>query len=257
MRLIFIICLSLFFRFSIFGENPCSVMYPYSTGDWGKGVIWIPKNTDFNFSLQKDSNIDGYMCRNQYYRHDIEYMKEPFDYSNSQEDVVSIGSSNFNFIKVYEITDDGFLKIFNQSTRKGYWVNIGELKNRGILFFNYEEILFGKKSNLPKEILNVKKQTNIGVNLVESCLNLRELPQINSSKIDCCASNGWSKGTRHLIILERKGQWAKVEVTYLLPEIIEGSMSDCDNIEDKKIIAWVKAIDDNGFPNIWFSVSGY
>ena len=63
----------------------------------------------------------------------------------------------------------------------------------------------------------------------------------------------------HLEIQKTQGNWAKVEViNYIFEDNFGGeSGEDCLYKELNRKTGWLKAIDNSGFPNIWFSVSGY
>lgn len=65
-------------------------------------------------------------------------------------------------------------------------------------------------------------------------------------------------GTPGIRIKEVKGDWTKIEYFEMhVNKEIEESDDDCNYVERNNKLGWIKAIANNGFPNIWFSVSGY
>ena len=94
----------------------------------------------------------------------------------------------------------------------------------------------------------------VGVNLIKNCLNLRTNPEINNNKVICIPSNDFGNAYEvELKILQLEGDWARVKFMELHPT----PNHDCNATIKNEIIGWVKAIADNGFPNIWFSSTSY
>ena len=107
---------------------------------------------------------------------------------------------------------------------------------------------------IPIDVEEYRNWASLGVNLPKNCLNLRKGPSTSEPIIRCIFPNK-VKGQEfsHFSILATKGSWAKVEVaSYVLTD---AAQSECDYSEHRKDIGWIKAIDDDGFPNIWFSVT--
>jgi hypothetical protein len=148
-----------------------------------------------------------------------------------------------------------FVCVFWKCMKGGVFAKKADLKKQGADYYTYWEYLF--KQDLPDRITENKKWANIGVNLTKNCLNLRLENNVKSDKIKCIPGNDGlipQTGANHLRILEHNGNWAKVEVITLSWEAED---DDCPSKEFSNGIGWVKAIDEKGFPNIWYSVSGY
>ncbi len=95
----------------------------------------------------------------------------------------------------------------------------------------------------------------MGVNLTKTCLNLRTGPSVESTKIACIPRDLiLEEADVRIKILDHSNDWA-----YILIEAffnLEGDY-DCPSKLEKGMKGWVKAIADNGFPNIWYSVTSY
>lgn len=104
-----------------------------------------------------------------------------------------------------------------------------------------------------------KTRTTSGINIEKNCLYLRSKLSLLGSKIICMQGNigGYKFGTELKAIDSLSDL---VKVSYF--ERHNGSKQEEELNEDffshqKQKIGWVKAIGKNGFPIIWFSVSGY
>jgi hypothetical protein len=53
-------------------------------------------------------------------------------------------------------------------------------------------------------------------------------------------------------IIESKGNWVKIQA-----EAFKWGGGECDFTKDKNWVGWIKAFDDNGKPNIWYSITSY
>lgn len=168
-----------------------------------------------------------------------------------------VGGYDLSLIKVFDRSNDKYFKVFGNSEKNGLWISKNEAEDEGVKFLTYESILFNHE--IPVEISKFRESANIGVNIEKSCLNLRTIPSKTGNKIICIPGNDWDfKKLAHLEILKQNGKWALVKVTFSeWREIKDEGENDCSYFEIKKEKGWVKAIDDNGFPNIWFSVSAY
>ncbi len=143
------------------------------------------------------------------------------------------------------------------SEHGGLWIDIKAIDDMSSRFLTYKKLLFGNRDELPSEVVKMANFATIGVNLTDICLNFRKGPSTNDDKIDCINGNSWSnKQWVHFKILEHKDKWAKVEATYTIYGE-DDTGGDCSFTEIKKETGWVKALGDDGYPNIWFSVTAY
>ncbi len=94
----------------------------------------------------------------------------------------------------------------------------------------------------------------VGVNLTTRCLNLREKPNIKSNKIACLQSNSWRDDS--YIKIDIKSDANKWFFVIVRKYQYKDENDSCGTLIETKR-GWLKALDDNGFPNIWFSVTAY
>lgn len=240
-------------------ENPCNIMYPRSSTNWGVGVMWLPWDSEITL-FDNEGKVFGKLRRNFSSWSNFEVLdlnnlelstfKENFDFD-------WVGGYDLSLIKVFEKSNDKYFKVFGNSEKNGLWISKNEAEDKGVKFLTYESILFNHE--IPEEIRKFRESANIGVNIEKSCLNLRTTPSDRGNKISCIPGNDWDfKKLTHFEILKQNGKWAFVEVTFSeWREIEKEGENDCSYFEIKKEKGWVKAIDDNNFPNIWFSVTAY
>ena len=237
-------------------ENPCSVMIPRGGDeDWGIGGLFIPNEFEANIYENTEGKIFGKLkTLNGLVRL---RGKNGKGLGHKYGELEYIGHYTYEIIKVKKSKCDDYFKVFWQTSKKGLFVSKKEMEKQGAIFYNYKELLFNE--SLPMKIEGFKTWVNIGVNLEKSCLNLRTKPTVKSEKIKCILGNDWDHDYHtHMEILETKNNWAKVEaIEYYYDEESDESGEGCTFIEKNKIIGWVKAIDETGFPNIWFSVTSY
>ncbi len=139
------------------------------------------------------------------------------------------------FLKVYQKTDKQVLVL--QKTRKsGYWIKLADLEGARYRFVSWLEYMKAKP-----ERWYIHERVR---------LNLRTRPDPGSKKVLLVREG------RFLIDLTTKtdGRWAEVTVT-------EYERDPCEregHIDDLHIVktyrGWLKVIDDDGFPNIWFPI---
>lgn len=168
-----------------------------------------------------------------------------------------IGSSRQDFLKVKESNDRTHFEFqINANGKLGLMTKINLTKISGE-YYSYSELLF--EDDLGPELLELRKMSNVGVNLNMNCLNLRDQPKTNALKYHCIPGNDWpTYEYSHLTILDNELNWAKVEVVTIFDNCSgDEDARDCDVYEKFRQIGWIKAIDENGFPNIWYSVTSY
>jgi len=243
------------FCFSLFAENPCNIMSPRNSGEWGQGICYFPEKSKIPFYFNDNDSIAGYIVRPKNNKLKLEFLNDSTEPIRINfNDFNWIGHSDAYLLKVYGVINGNYYKVFSQSYGKGILIKKDELKQFGIEYFDYRSlILYPTKIDLPDEMLRYLGFANIGLNLYKSCINLRMGPSTEFEILKCLKSNDWADfGLTKMKIIETKGNWAKIEA-----ETFIAGDEECEYIKDKDWIGWIKAIDDNGKPNIWYSVTSY
>lgn len=237
-------------------ENICSIMFPRGGDeDWGIGAIFIPDNFEANIYKDIEGNKFGKLkTLNRNVRLRDKNGKE-LGFKNGELEY--LGHSTIEVIKVKESESKNYFKVMWKTSKDGFFLNKKEMEEKGAIFYQYKELLFN--DSIPFKNKGFNDWVNIGVNLEKNCLNLRTYPSKNSTKIKCILGNDWELPYHtHMKILETKNNWAKVEITeYFYDAKSDESGEGCTFFERNKKIGWLKAIDENGFPNIWFSLTSY
>ncbi|MFM9947203.1 MAG: hypothetical protein ACKV1O_04630 [Saprospiraceae bacterium] len=234
-----------------FLENPCGVMIPRGKdGDWGTGAIFIPDGFQTRVYQNNSGVLFGMLVKKGESLNLTD--KNGRKMEISFDDLEWIGYSGNSLVKVKKWENAAYLKIMWKSFKEGLYLKKEEIELSGAKYFTYKDYLFGK--DLPQPILDSKKWAKIGVNLNKNCVNFRKSPTLVSEKIMCILGHDWCKECTIINILGFDGNWANVEVSIVMND---PDGSECDYIVKNKHIGWVKAVDETGFPNIWFSVSSY
>jgi hypothetical protein len=240
----------------VFGENPCNTMYPQKSGEWGIGFFWITSNLEVPIYENPNGQKIGLLTKDKYGKVTIKPIKENRAFDINTNDFVWAGHTWFTLLKVYNIKSQNFCNIFSQSTKAGFWINKNEFNESQVKFLTYGELLTSK-SGIPTDLNDIIKQANIGINLPKSCLNLRSENDTTSEKIACLTSNDLAnEGTHtHVKVLEIKDNWFRVQaVVYMYDEENDESGEGCSFKVARKYTGWLKAVDERGYPNIWYSV---
>ena len=243
-------------------ENPCNIMFPRGEDeDWGEGAYYMPD--DFNIPLYKsltEKETYGFL-RKVASRENMRLVDQngkdlPDYYSCHFKEW--IGHSSLELLMAKKCENPEFVCVLWKYKKGGVFAKKADLKKQGAAYYTYWDYLF--KQDMPKKITENKKWASIGVNLTKNCLNLRMENNVKSDKIKCIPGNDGEiseTGANHLKILEHHGNWAKVEVITLRWQAGHSGEDNCLYKEFSNGIGWVKAIDEKGFPNIWYSVTSY
>jgi len=238
-------------------ENPYGIMYPRGGDeDWGEGAFVVPEK----FQIDLYSDLDGTKFGE--IRKD-EYLLTLFDIHGEKilhyprKDLEWIGSYNHELLKYKAIKDTEYVKVLWQQFSQELFISRAKLEELGFESFSYQDYLFN--TNIPMNLISNREWANIGVNLEKNCLKLRDFPNAAGKKIDCIPGNDWgNKEYNHIEIIKSEENWAFIEVTYYcIDEEDEASEYSCTGKILRSKQGWVKAIDEKGFPNIWFSVTSY
>lgn len=243
----------LLFQFSIVAENPCNIMTPQDSGEWGIGICYFPINSKIPFYNSESDSIIGYIERLKNYRLDLDFIDDSTSRTINSNDFNWLGHTNTCMLKVYSMQNREYYRILSQTFEHGVLIKIDNLKQWSKIFDYKSLIISPEKINLPEEMMKNYEMANLGLNLYKSCINLRTGPSIEFDKIKCLKSNDWDDGgLTKMEIIESKGNWVKIKAeTYIW------GGGECDFRKDKEWIGWIKAIDNNGKPNIWYSITSY
>jgi hypothetical protein len=248
------------------GENPCGRMVPQNNGDWGQAALWIPaENVVKGYSTPNGVLVDSIYRNAQYGRLLNSYYGDSINVGKTSgyygvimpEDIVMIADYSYSLLKVKQ-EKDGFYQILTSTIQGGIWVRKAEITG-DMKVYKYRDLLLSAPEKLSVPFNDAIKWSNIGVNLSKSCLKLRAEPSTVGKEFFCLPCNDWTKKTiTHLEIRKVKGDWAYVHVKTeeYAPEL-DDSGEGCAYRIVKEQDGWVKAIDDNGYPNIWYSVTVY
>ncbi len=244
------------FNLSLGAENFCNTMLPRGGGeDWGSGaiissrpfrVIVYSESNGMPFGELSKADNGDFSFRN------FETMKNAIDVS---KEIDYIGHVQNEILKVKECYNQDFIQLFWKNSKNELYISKKDLEKLGPKYLTYKKILVEQGLNPNNKELNF----NIGVNLSKNCLNLRISPRLSSLKILCIQSNAVKKKFTTVIrIIKLQGEWANVEYFELYPaKNFPTNDEDCYSVKKNSTIGWVKAIADNGFPNIWFSAGNY
>lgn len=164
-------------------------------------------------------------------------------------------------LKVLEVKNTKY-KICTQTVEGGIWVDFDEFSARDLQFHTYFSIIEKFKNFIPystdeKAIRNV----NIGVNLYNSCLILRDELNIKGEIISCLKNNlgdDPQNTTTHLQIQGIKDGWAYVIARIFIYDKEKAYHPDeCATLVVREYRGYVKIIGKNGMPNIWYATSSY
>ena len=236
-------------------ENPCQIMTPRGgDGDWGEGAYILPQRFDVILYEKPGGNIFGVLRKS---NASVRLHSENGKPMLAAKGLEWIGHDSKTLLKVKKSKDNRYMTVFWKSFPKGLNLKKKDAEMAGLQFFTYQQLLNHKL--LPDKIRRYAASVRIGVNLQKNCLILRQQPSKISKRIGCIPGNDWNvKTISHLEILETQGQWAKVEVVKeVYDESMDESGEDCSFIEQNRQSGWLKSVDQSGFPNIWYSLSGY
>ena len=258
MKKLFVV-IAILLCFQLIAENPCSLMFPREeTGKWGDGGTYMPRKSSIKVY---NSNLEeiGIVMREDYraYLKVPSGEKEQITFTNNVE---YVGHFDHFFLRTIESEKDGYLQILINKDNI-YLIDKEQLLKLNGEYCTYSELLLA--DNIPAELQKGKRIANLGINLTSVCLNLRKSPSVKSNKIKCFGGNGPQRLVK-LTYLDSRGKWMKVKISYCNKKDIDNSDMDeggcggcCCKIKPTEFEGWMKAISEDGFPNIWYSVTSY
>jgi len=235
-------------------ENPCGTMFPVEgKEEWGVGGYVIPDEFTVKVYVDNNSKQYGSLVTD----HSIMLLIDTNGMQINYEitDFIYIGHYGNEILKINDCPNSEFVEVLSNSTKETLYIEKKMAKKAGAVFKTYKEILIEET----EKIRSSENEVKVGVNLKKSCLNIRTQPKQSAEKLHCAIGNDWYPNYEIVLYVNKiEGNWAEVVYRELHPENdYPNNDEDCYWKVKNKKIGWVKAIDDRGFPNIWFAVSGY
>ena len=236
---------------SVKSENPCGVMFPVKdTTNWGIGFIKANIKVKFK-GFQTNTNQKCYIGNGEIVFNNDTRPKI------SELDFVYLGGYSTSIYKVFQVKDTKY-NICANSIKGGVWVEFDDLAKDGLSFETYISFI-AKNKNIIDYYSNerVGWHVKMGVNLISSCLNLRDQPSIDGKIITCLKNNlelDSNYTTTHIEIQGVTNGWA-----YIIARLYIFDGNDFDNPDGcattviKEYTGYVKIIGKNGIPNIWYA----
>jgi hypothetical protein len=237
-------------------ENLCGTMSPrYGDKDWGDGCFRIP--TNFYATVYSDTSGTVYGMLRPHYSFVMLYDREDHEVKLSGVETESIGDYDTVFMKMKKSSNANYVMISWKNGESRLFLSKAELDNYKTEYYRYLDLIC-KDAPALKNI----SSSQMGINLPMSCLNLRKGPSIDFPVIASIPGNDISReGEIHINILDSKGEWVKVEV---IAEVVNPAHSNeemedgpCPDIVISNRTGWMKAVDKNGYPNLWYAYPGY
>jgi hypothetical protein len=166
-------------------------------------------------------------------------------------DIEWIRHYSYEFLKVRKSSSPFYLNCL-WKTGDSFFIEKNEIEKLHYKLYTYKELLL--TNEIFNEIIDYDNGVNFGVNLRNTCLNLRTGPSIDSIKISCISGNIDGKAGERMKIIDSANDWAKILIETYVYQLDD---EDCPSKLVNSQTGWVKAIADNGFPNIWYAVSSY
>ena len=215
--------------FRIVDENEvCCIFVPKD----GFNVYDSPKGQKIGtFIRLTDSKQDDQAPYKLYLYKPEKKVRELFELSNFQEIGYEIWALTFIDRK------DGFIQVIGN--KSNYWLEEKEIAKKGFKTETWQNFLFEKVGDL------------LGFYAKDPGLNLREKPDTNSKIISTL------KGDLFEITptAENIGGWTKVKVKKYREHPCSSDLNEIEIIEFE-LEGWIKIVDDNGQPNVWYYSRG-
>ncbi|HEX5111667.1 MAG TPA: SH3 domain-containing protein [Saprospiraceae bacterium] len=232
-------------------------MYPYSgERDWGEGALMFQPDTKCILYSDTAGTVFGFLriFDNGWDIRDKD--EKPIDlYQNRYEIGYYFHLGYFKLTKANDSNSEDYYSCFDHVRAGGLFLEKSEVKEKGGVYSSYVDLIFKYSKGLTYDSF-----PRIGVNLRDMCLNIRKGPGLKFEIIGCVPSNQDQENESRIEILERNGDWAKVHVLnmkfvgeYPKQEEMGPDWAACPNTIISELTGWMKVVDENGFPKIWFS----
>ncbi len=248
---------------NIHAENPCGIMSPRSgSGAWGMGGLYLTNGEHLSVFDQSGKKIGSVERLKHNYVLKTDYTDHSGKIQSLWKAQESVGHYQYSILRVSKTSNEERFKI-HWANEEGLnlFITAKDLNKSNGDFCTYAELLFNEY--IPEELLKGRNMAKLGVNLERNCLNLREAPNKEANKIFCIPSNDFDNfAYAHVKQKASHNNWMKVHVNNCSPPnkvvIDEENDEGCHcRGKESEYLGWIKAIDENGFPNIWFSSTSY
>ena len=242
------ILLLLIYSNSIFADTPCEIMFPSKdTSSWGIGLT------------HQNRVIKGTTCHTNefvFIGKGIIRISKDSTIQPDERDYTRMGYNNENYLlKVFQISGTKY-KVCSYSMKESIWIDFNDLKAKNIHFNTYFSLMSPRAKNINDYIYIISQAVPIGVNLPNSCINLRTEPSLNGEIVTCLRANSYNEDRETHIeikLIDFYKNWAYISTTeYIYDEENDESGEGCSFKVINKKIGYVKAFDKSGRPNIWY-----
>jgi len=86
-------------------ENPCNIMTPQKSGEWGVGLFYFPEESSIPFYFSHNGDTAGFITRNKYGKLDLDFIIDTTKFKINYNDFNWLGHTNATLLKVYKIQE--------------------------------------------------------------------------------------------------------------------------------------------------------
>jgi len=206
--------------------------------------IYVPED-GFTVYNQPNGEITGHLTGDVKQNLGDQYNYQIFFVDDSTKRETQIDLENLQEIAyeiwalTYSTRINGFVKLKLEHDGQDLWLKESDIDKVGFEIVDWQTFLSNNVENL------------LGYYANDPGLNLREKPTTDSKIIKTL------KGDTHQILptKEHKRLWTKVKVIIYKEHPCRANVTEEDNIM-QELEGWVKIIDDNGQPNVWYYSRG-
>jgi len=204
--------------------------------------IYTPKN-GFIIYDQPNGEIIGQLTKNVKQNVGDQSDYRIYFIDNRKKIEIQIGLENFQEIDyeiwalTYSERQNGFVKL--KIEKQNLWLKESDIKNAGFELIEWQTFLSNNANHF------------LGFYANDPGLNLRECPNTNSKIIKTLRGdlNQISPTNEHI------GLWTKVKVIINKEHPCGTDLTEEENVIEE-LEGWIKIVDDNGLPNVWYYSRG-
>jgi len=239
-----IIIIFAFFSFNLtFGQNlQNGLIFPNKNEGEEICCVYMPKQ-GFEIYDHPDGELVGRLTKNveQNAGDQSDYRVYFVDFKNKTETQIRLEYFQEIGYEIWALTyferRNGFVKL--RYDEKALWLKESDIQNEGFELVEWQSFLSQNLYRL------------LGFYANDPGLNLRERPNEDSKLIKTLRGD-----TNHIIPTnESSGHWTKVKVIISKEHPCGSELKEEENII-QELAGWIKIVDDNGLPNIWYYSRG-
>ena len=212
------------------------LIFPDSSNEFSTCCIYVPNN-GFSLYNQPLGEIVGHIKRGELDQNDEAYKLYMVKPQGGKEEIAYVDLKMVGyetFALPFSDKKDGFVKVLDR-----YWIDEQEIRSSSLEAINYREFLI--------------RQTDLGLSYYANPpgLNLRKGP---STKYEIIKT---LKGDIFQISPTKacEGLWCEVKVIEYKAHPCVTAQGEDENIMNR-YEGWVKLLDDDGTPNVWYYAKG-